>query len=89
MSKYKSRWFAERNLKIYCSFIFLTKIFGIQLFWQKYTSDLTRSLCENDVGMTIRTVSRSNSARPHGLANEKSETEQSRERKERDRNNVA
>lgn len=61
----------------------------MQLFWQKYMSDLARLLCKNDVGMMMRTMSRSNSARPRGLADGKSETERSHERKERDRNNVA
>ena len=64
----------ELNLKIYYSFNFFLEIFGMQNFLQKYTVDLAQPLHENDIGVTLRTVSRGESARPRGLAEQKSET---------------
>lgn len=65
------------------------------IFWQKYTVGLAQPLRENDGAWRYRrsrtamardrAVSRNESVRPRGLARRKSETEQSRTIKERER----
>lgn len=45
-------WTPELNFKIYCSFIFFSKIFGMQKILQKYIAGLAQPLHEDDVGMT-------------------------------------
>ena len=61
------------NLKIHCSFNFFSGIFGMQNLLQKYTICIAQPLRENDMGITLRTVSLSENARPRGLTEWKSD----------------